>query len=327
MTGSPSLGEEHLVEVGEPEPRDRRPPTRPARPRSWSARARLVGPGVRDQRLTAPGPRAGPIATAGRGTASPRRWSGRSSPVGAVRCPSLDGVLVALVQQQPLLLAVRRSSSVPRGRTSRGALAVEVGVQLPRRDRLAGSPSSPAPRAPSPARSRRRRRTRPGDHTSKSAYSRGWSSTWIAIRRAFGSRTGPGYRPAHQHAVDLEPQVVVQPAGRCVDDEAARAGRTRPVARSCPTAPGSGPSRAWDRYVSSGSAMPHGSPARGAHATHASRSSCRGNGVGEGRPDRRRTTRRRGGPDERAAGKAWTRRAGAGAPRRECRQHRRHRGP
>src|SRR5207244_2637123 len=49
--------------------------------------------------------------------------------------------------------------------------------------------------------------------SSKPPYSSGWSSTWIASRLSCGSRLGPlGYRPAQQHAAELEPEVVMQAA-------------------------------------------------------------------------------------------------------------------
>ena len=49
---------------------------------------------------------------------------------------------------------------------------------------------------------------------SKSRYSIGWSSTCTARWRTFGSSVTPfGDRPAHEHAVDLEPEVVVESSG------------------------------------------------------------------------------------------------------------------
>ena len=46
-------------------------------------------------------------------------------------------------------------------------------------------------------------------------YSIGWSSTCTARCRAFGSSVSTlGHRPAHEHAVDLEPEVVVQTRAR-----------------------------------------------------------------------------------------------------------------
>ena len=50
---------------------------------------------------------------------------------------------------------------------------------------------------------------------SKSAYSTGWSSTSTASRFSAGSGDGPcGTAQRLEHAVPLEPQVVVQPGGR-----------------------------------------------------------------------------------------------------------------
>ena len=67
---------------------------------------------------------------------------------------------------------------------------------------------------------------------SKSKYSIGWSSTWTAIRRTAGSSVGPfGTAQLSEDAVDLEPEVVVEP-GRpmTLDDEPTGAAPARTVA-------------------------------------------------------------------------------------------------
>ena len=85
----------------------------------------------------------------------------------------------------------------------------------PRRPLPRGRPCRAVPTCPRPTRSRHRRRTRPrGITPSKSKYSIGWSSTWTAVRFARGSkRRAPRHGPTDQHAVDLEPEVVVEAPG------------------------------------------------------------------------------------------------------------------
>ena len=144
--------------------------------------------------------------------------------------PPVDGVLVVLVQQQPLLLLAplltgprRTSTSRPRSfspktsacsspdSTAAAGSSVACGSQVP----MSQTITSPPPYSPA------------GITPSKSRYSTGWSSTCTAIRRTAGSSVGPArHRPRHQHAVDLEAQVVVQAPGPVpLHDEA------RPVAR------------------------------------------------------------------------------------------------
>ena len=179
--------------------------------------------------------------------------------------PAVDGVLVVLVQQQPLLLAAELAVPVAhQHEPAAQLLAVQVGVQLARRaDRgrpgrpaLCGSQvpesqtiTSPPPYSPA------------GMTPSKSRYSIGWSSTWTAVRRAFGSSVGPlRHRPADQHAVDLEPQVVVQPPGPVpLHDEAQRAAAGGAGA-GAPAGSGVRAKSRFRRYGDSGSDFPLPTP-------------------------------------------------------------------
>ena len=135
------------------------------------------------------------------------------------------------------LLAVEDELELAVGdRPSRGSGVGASGSQVPQSQTI----TSPAPYCFA------------GMTPSKSKYSIGWSSTWTAIRRIAGvERRALRDGPADEDALDLEPEVVVEP-GRAValDDEAAR---SAPAAPGAPApAPGSSPKSRLRRYSSSG---------------------------------------------------------------------------
>ena len=94
----------------------------------------------------------------------------------------------------------------------------------------------PAPRCPCPRASPCRRRTRPWGWCPRSRRTPpGGPPRATARRRTLGSRLGPlGTAQLSEHAVELEPQVVVQAAGGVLLD--AVAGRRRGVRRRRPAA-------------------------------------------------------------------------------------------
>ncbi len=109
--------------------------------------------------------------------------------------PARLGVVVVLVEHEPLLLAaarpgpfsVRTSTNRPASRSpvrskwispasmAAAGSSVSTGAQVPRSHTM----TSPPPYCPAPI------------TPSNSAYSMGWSSTWTARRRALGSSVGP----------------------------------------------------------------------------------------------------------------------------------------
>ena len=136
-------------------------------------------------------------------------WSSGSQPG--------DGDVVVLVEQQPLLLAAAPPRPV-RMSTNRPAqlLAVEIEVQLTAGD---------APGAGRRSRAGRPRAPVPHDHVAPAVLARRDHALEVEVldrvvldvdgeRAAVGvERRALGHRPAHQHAVDLQAQVVVQAAG------------------------------------------------------------------------------------------------------------------
>ena len=279
MTGlvAAVAGEQHLVEVGERQHRALQLPRR--RP----CRARRGRPARRRWALE-PASRLGPSPVAvphrRRRRPSPRRWCGRSSPTagGPRGSQPSTGRVVVLVEQQPLLLAAvasprRTSTNRPCSFSpSRSKCSSPVGDRL---DRVVGrrpgvhvpqshTITSPPPYSP------------PGMTPSKSKYSSGWSSTCTARRWPSGSRVGPfGHGPAHQHAVQLQAEVVVEPAGPvALHDEPPAVRRGGPRIRS---ARAWRRSRAWpgrcpeDRPVCSGSSDQFTTPRRTVHSEDAGR--------------------------------------------------------
>ena len=153
-----------------------------------------------------------------------------------LRVPARLVELVALLDEQPLVALVvlerpRRGivglAPAAAGPDDREAalhlLAVEDELQLAvldgRRGSRVGASGSQVPQSqtitsPAPY-------CFDGMTPSKSKYSIGWSSTWTAIRRTVeieGQALGDG--PADEDALDLEPEVVVEPGrAMALDDE------------------------------------------------------------------------------------------------------------
>ena len=124
-------------------------------------------------------------------------------------------LVVALLDQEPRFLRarpppfMRTSDQRPRSFSPcKRELEVPVAIAARADRRRASTCRGPRSR-PSPRRTGAR-----GITPSKLAYSSGWSSTWTASRLSAGSRLGPlGTAQLCEHAVELEPEVVVQLAG------------------------------------------------------------------------------------------------------------------
>jgi hypothetical protein len=139
-----------------------------------------------------------------------------------LRVPSLDGVLVALVQQEPLLLATVGPLKPDQDEAATQLVPEDLGVQLAGRHR--GCRVVGAVRLPRPG--------IPHDHVATAVLpGRDHPLEVQVLDRVVLDVHGVAPRrrvecrslrdgPAHQHPVDLEAQVVVQAAGPvALDDE------------------------------------------------------------------------------------------------------------
>ena len=153
--------------------------------------------------------------------------------------PAVDGVLVALVDEEPLLPASSRPRAIPvathQHQPAAQLVAVHVGVQLARghrRGRVVGAARLP-------------RADVPHDHVAAAVLALGDHALEVEIfdrmvLDVHGRPLRPGiqrrtsrYCPAGQDTVDLEPQVVMQaPGAVSLDDESASSGRFRRRRRS-----------------------------------------------------------------------------------------------
>ena len=201
MTGGCAVaaGEQHLVQVGEPAARGPERVHRPLRPSASSAASSSVGGGA--SRTSVP---ERPTAASAAGRSLRHMAAGAAATSSLVRpltSPTAGG--------PPGPSPARRASSflwssshcslppsfarADEHEPPAQLLAVQVEVQLARRDRVGGVVGAwQAPRCPMshtitspPPYSPR------GMTPSKSKYSSGWSSTWTASWRAFGSSVGP----------------------------------------------------------------------------------------------------------------------------------------
>jgi hypothetical protein len=191
-------GEEDLVEVRDlqlPVPAPATGPARRARPAPRAPRP-SAGPTTApraSRRGWRPRPPGGRSATAPPVPPPPRRWCDRSDRRRVVLgIPPRHGVLVGLVQQQPLLLARSRPGRGGSARTCRRASRRRGRSGAPRADWPRHVPGAGGDHVP-----QSQTMTSPPPYSpfgmtpSKSKYSIGWSSTCTASCRAVGSRVGP----------------------------------------------------------------------------------------------------------------------------------------
>ena len=216
--------EQHLVEVGDPQlaaedrpgagrcaaRRARRArPRRPQRPRWRAAGSRRAPPAGRERHS-----RSGSAFTSSLvrprehrlrmvlGVPARRRRSRRACAAAATPpCPSRRCRVRTSTNRPRSFSPCRSTCSSPfgaargRGRRSRRPCPAPT---CPASQTM----TSPPPYSPA------------GITPSKSKYSIGWSSTWNAARRTFGSSVGPfGTAQLTSTPSDLQPEVVVQPAG------------------------------------------------------------------------------------------------------------------
>ena len=213
--------------------------------------APTVGRAPPSRRIAGLGRPAGRCATARRARPPPRRSCARSSPTaGGPRGPSPGSAcVVVLVEQQPLLLArsapcpsaARARSGPPASRPARSKCRSPFSMAVG-----GSSPSAGVPRAPVPH-----------DHVAAAVLALGDDALEVEVLERVvldvdGQPAGPGverralrHGPADQHAVDLEPEVVVQAPGPVAlhDEPVAALGARRPPGSVA--APGCGRSRAW----------------------------------------------------------------------------------
>ncbi len=262
-------GEQHLVEVGQPQGAALEHPLPAPGQLVQLGQLRL---GDRDHvgERRPSGGDLGPVG--GRVTAPQRLRHGSHVLVGApaldrarmlLRVPAVDGVFVTLVEEQPLVLP--RSGAGPCRPCARGRTG-------PPASRRRGRSGAHRPR-PRPAvllvLGRRPPATVPDDHVAAAVLAGRDDALEVGVvervvlhmnGEVAGRQDrawGPGDGPTHQHTAHLEPEVVVQPAGAVAlhDEPADRSVRRRRAALIGPLSPDGSAVHAKSRlarYSSSG---------------------------------------------------------------------------